>query len=103
VGGNPLNHIDPTGLCPWNPTDCPIVKQVGGAIASGTVTAAGAVTSTAGATKNWVGDHLPNCVRNPLGGNNGNGGCETPLSTSQGTAAIGVTLGIGATIASGGA
>ena len=33
------------------------------------------------------------CLRNPFGGNNGNGGCESSLSTSQGVTAIGFALG----------
>ena len=38
-----------------------------------------------------------------MGGDNNNGGCGTTLSTSQGTAGIGIALGAGAVIASGGA
>jgi RHS repeat-associated protein len=41
----------------------------------------------------------PACFRNPFGGNNGNGGCETPLSTSEG----GLALSIVAVLGSGGA
>ena len=43
------------------------------------------------------------CLRNPFGGNNGNGGCQTVLSTSQGAKALAVTAIIGVTIATVGA
>jgi hypothetical protein len=43
----------------------------------------------------------PDC-RIHLGGDNNNGGCHTTLSTSEGVTAIGIAVGVGATIASGG-
>jgi hypothetical protein len=38
----------------------------------------------------------------PFGGDNNDGGCHTTLSTSEGVTAIGIAVGVGATIASGG-
>jgi hypothetical protein len=32
----------------------------------------------------------PGCFRNPFGGNNGNGGCETPFSTTEAGVALGI-------------
>ena len=74
VSGNPLNSRDPSGLdCGWSsPWDC-----------------GSNIVDTA--------THL--CLRNPLGGDNGNGGCNTTLSTTQGALAIGAV----SVIASGGA
>jgi hypothetical protein len=40
------------------------------------------------------------CLRNPFGGNNGNGGCQTVLSTSQGATALVITAAAGVAIAS---
>ena len=92
--GNPLNSSDPTGL-----DNCGPFALFCDAVA----TAANAVGSQA---VSWAGDihnALPNCARNPFGGDNGNGGCESYLSTSQGVTGIGIALGAGATVLSGGA
>jgi RHS repeat-associated protein len=40
------------------------------------------------------------CLRNPFGGNNGNGGCQTVLSTSQGATALVITAAAGVAIVS---
>jgi len=74
VQGNPLNSSDPTGL-----DNCGLFAFFCDAVSTAAQHVAGAVGTL--------------CLRNPLGGNNNNGGCGTTLSTSQGVTAIGITLG----------
>jgi RHS repeat-associated protein len=81
VAGNPLNRTDASGLCDWYAL-----------VVCGAQGVAGAVSHATGL-----------CIRNPGGGDNGNDNCSTALSTSQGVAGVGIALGAGATIASGGA
>ncbi len=76
---HPLNSTEPSGAldgnaflkCSTNPGAAPCAELAN-------------TTSALGA--NWL------CLRSPFGGNNGNGGCETTFSTSQGTQLIGATV-----------
>lgn len=70
TAGDPINTSDASGLCSW-------LGCIGAA-----VIAASQATGV--------------CLRNPFGGNNGNGGCETTLSTTQAVTDIGVTLSVAA-------
>ena len=64
VDENPLNATDPSGQCPWNPTDCPVVRHVtdtvGGAVGGAAGAVGGAVSGAAGAVgsqaTSWAGD-----------------------------------------------
>lgn len=38
---------------------------------------------------------IPNCIRDPMSGDNDNGGCHTTLSSSQGGTACGALLLVG--------
>jgi uncharacterized protein RhaS with RHS repeats len=83
LAGNPLNGTDPSGDC-------------GGLF--------GFVCTAWDATGgNVVHAAQSLCLRNPFGGNNGNGGCQTVLSTSQGATALAITAAAGLTIATLGA
>jgi RHS repeat-associated protein len=81
TAGDPVNTSDASGdssgLCSW--------------------------LSCVGQVINTVSEATGVCLRNPFGGNNGNGGCETTLSTKEGETGIGLSLAAGATILSGGA
>lgn len=79
VGGDPVNAYDPSGECVW--IGCWVANQLGYTV-KGAQAAGGAISSA-----------LPTCVRDPFGGNNNNGGCQTTLSTSQGVTGIGIALG----------
>jgi hypothetical protein len=52
---------------------------------------------------NTVSEATGVCLRNPFGGNNGNGGCQTTLSTREGEDGVGLALATGAVALSGGA
>ena len=70
VAGDPINDTDPSGewgLPGW---------------------ATSAWNATGGRAVHAV-QHSGLCLRNPLGGDNGNGGCQTPLSTTEGGLALG--------------
>jgi RHS repeat-associated protein len=84
VQGDPINSTDPSG---GGDTGCANPNNAKACIAE-----AQRIASEPGI-----------CLRNPFGGNNGNGGCESYLSTSQGVTAIGISLSIGSVIATGGA
>lgn len=110
VHGDPLDRTDPLGLWDFNPVDWgkaavggagDVAGAVGGAAvhAAGTVggAAKGAWEATGGNAVNWA--QTRNCVRNPFGGDNNNGGCGTTLSTSQGGKLIaGTVLVVGGTV-----
>jgi len=105
--GSPLNLADPSGLCAWYDAPCLATAAANAAVHAGT-SAAGAVGGAVKSGWNATGGQVVNaaqhaCVRNPFGGDNGNGGCQTVLSTSQGATALVVTGGIGLTIATAGA
>ncbi len=76
VNGNPINATDLTGMACFGPS---------------------------GFNPFDCGPNQNICLRAFWGGSNGNGGCETTLTTSQGVTSVGVALGVGATILSGGA
>ena len=70
VAGDPINETDASGewgLRGW---------------------ATSAWNATGGRAVHAV-QHSGLCLRNPLGGDNGNGGCQTPLSTTEGGLALG--------------
>lgn len=70
VAGDPINDTDPSGewgLPGW---------------------ATSAWNATGGRAVHAV-QHSGLCWRNPLGGDNGNGGCQAPLSTTEGGLALG--------------
>lgn len=80
-----MNATDALGLFSWNPFSSDSCE----------------IAAPARQATSWAGDihnALPNCVRNPFGGDNNNGGCHTTLSTSQGETAIGVALGAAALV-----
>jgi RHS repeat-associated protein len=90
--GSPVNNTDPSGKCGlWGSDTC--WGDAAGAVGS---VATGAWNATGGQVVNYA-QNL--CLRNPVGGDNGNGGCDTPLSTTQGALALGAV----SVIASGGA
>ncbi|MGC1184679.1 MAG: RHS repeat-associated core domain-containing protein [Candidatus Dormiibacterota bacterium] len=77
TAGDPVNTSDVSGLCSW-------LGCIGAA-----VYAASQATGV--------------CLRDPFGGNNGNGGCETTLSTREGEAGIALAVATGGVVLSGGA
>ena len=91
VSGDPINASDPEGLGPApNPAAC----------------ARFGVQCAGGTNENYkLGLSTPGnlCLRNPFGANNGNGGCETTLSTSEGGLALSIVgvIGSAGTLAAG--
>jgi RHS repeat-associated protein len=77
TAGDPVNTSDASGLCSW--------------------------FGCVGQVLNTVSEATGVCLRNPFGGNNGNGGCQTTLSTREGEDGVGLALATGAVALSGGA